>query len=306
MTYLYIALTVILWASAFVGIRVGLADYQPLELALFRYIVASAIMGIIAFLYGIRIPDRKDLFQILLAGLIGIAVYNIALNYGELTITAGEACFIINTAPLFTTLLAYAFLGENITRKFVIGLILSFIGVSLMVLRFDGEMFFRSGSLIVLIAAVAHAAYFVIQRPLLKKYRPIEVTSYAVWGGTVLMLPFGLGFVERLNSASFHSTASVVYLGVFPAAVAYLCWSSVLSKIRASRASSFLYSVPVVTLVIGFVWLREIPSSLSIAGGAIAIGGVAFANLKPQGHKTLIRKFTLRRNSLNAYDKRGH
>ena len=280
MIYLYIVLTVTLWASAFVGIRAGLADYQPLELALFRYVVASAIMGIIALINGIRIPDRRDLFPILSAGLVGIAVYNVALNYGELTVMAGEACFIINTAPLFTSLLAFVFLGENITPKFIVGLIISLLGVSLMALRFEEKTFLSHGSLIILIAAVAHAAYFVIQRPLLRKYRPIEFTSYAIWSGTVSMLPFGLGFLERLNHASLHSTISIVYLGIFPAAIAYLCWSFVLSKTTVSKASSFLYSVPVTTLVIGFFWLGEIPSGLSMAGGAIAIGGVAFANLK--------------------------
>ena len=306
MTYLLIAITVILWASAYVGIRAGLADYEPFELALFRYVVASAIMGIFALIFRIRVPSKEDLFQILLAGLIGIAIYNVALNYGELTITAGEACFIINTSPLFTVLFAYTFLNEAITHKFVIGMILSFIGVSLMVMRFDGQMFLRPGSLMVLIAAVSHAAYFVIQRPLLRKYRPIEVTSYAIWGGTVLMLPFGIGFFERVNTASFHSTVSVIYLGVFPAAIAYLSWSFVLSKTTASRASSYLYSVPVVTLAIGFVWLREIPSDLSIAGGAITIGGVAFANLKLPAYKALIHKSIFKRSPLNAHDKRSH
>lgn len=284
MVYFHITLTVILWASAFVGIRAGLSGFRPFELALFRYIVASVIMGLIALINGIRIPDKKDFPQIALTGFIGITFYNMALNYGEQTITAGEACFLINTAPLFTALLARAFLGEVITPRFIIGLLFSFAGVSLMVLRFDGEISFRFGSLIILMAAMAHASFFVIQRPLLKKYKPIEVVTYAIWSGTLFMLPFGWRFCYRLHTAGYHATAAVVYLGVFPAALAYFCWSSVLSRFEASKAASFLYSVPVVTLVIGFIWLREVPSPLSIAGGIIAIGGVALANIKRMAH----------------------
>ncbi len=273
-----IALTVTLWASAYVAIRIALNGYSPFELALLRYLTASVMMGIIAPFAGIRIPDRKDLLHILLTGIIGISVYNMALNYGELTITAGEACFIINTAPLFTVLFSFIFLKETISVKFIAGLFTSFIGVSLMALEFDRGIALKPGTLIVLLAAVAHAGFFVLQRPLLKRYRPIEVSSYAIWGGSLCLLPFGTGFIEQIPTAGLSATAAVVYLGIFPAAVANLCWSSVLKIIPAARAASFLYAVPVVTLCIGFLLLKEMPPPVSLAGGAIAIGGVFFAN----------------------------
>ena len=278
MSRIYIALTVTFWASAYVAIRIGLKGYGPFELALFRYIIASMTMGILAPIVGIRIPKKRDLFYILLTGIIGISVYNMALNYAELTITAGEACFIINTAPLFTLLFSYVFLGETISPRFVFGLLLSFIGVTLIAFRFDQTITFKSGTMLVFIAAVAHAAFFVLQGPLLKKYSPIEVTCYAIWGGSIFMLPFGLGFIEQLFSASFSATTAVIYLGIFPAAVANLCWSSVLKNIPAAQAASFLYVVPAATFCIGFVLIKELPASLSLAGGAIAIAGVAFAN----------------------------
>lgn len=278
MTRFHAALTVIFWASAYVAIRIGLKGYSPFELALFRYIIASMTMGILGPIVGIRIPNRTDLFYILLTGITGIGVYNMALNYAELTITAGEACFIINTAPLFTVLFSYAFLGETISLRFISGLFLSFIGVTLIAFQFDQSTTFKSGTLLVFIAAVAHAAFFVLQRPLLKKYSPIEVACYAIWCGTIFMLPFGTGFVEQIFSAGFSATAAVIYLGIFPAAVANLCWSSVLKKIPAARAASFLYAIPPVTLCLGFALIKEIPSSLCLAGGAMAIGGVAVAN----------------------------
>jgi drug/metabolite transporter (DMT)-like permease len=229
----------------------------------------------------VRVPDKKDLIKILVTGYTGISVYNIALNYGELSITAGEACFIVNTVPIFTALFAYFFLDEPIAPKFIFGLLLSFLGVFLIALGFAEGLSLRSGSLFILLAAIAQAVFFILQKPLLQKYKPIEVTSYAIWAGSVLMLPFGFSFLQKVSSASFQATASVIYLGVFPAAVAYLCWSAVLSKIPASKTSTFLYLAPVIAIVIGFVWLDKLPPSLiSVVGGILAIGGVIFVNLK--------------------------
>ncbi len=130
-----------------------------------------------------------------------------------------------------------------------------------MALEFDRGIALKPGTLIVLLAAVAHAGFFVLQRPLLKKYRPIEVSSYAIWGGTLCLLPFGTGFIGQIPTAGLSATAAVVYLGIFPAAFANLCWSSVLKIIPAARAASFLYAVPKVTLRIGFLLLKEMGSS---------------------------------------------
>lgn len=287
---IHILITIILWASAYVGIRIGLHSYGPFEMALFRYLVASASMAALAPVAGIRLPGRRDLGLILLTGAIGISVYNMALNYGERFITAGEACFIINTAPLFTALLACLFLKERLTPRFMLGLCTSFIGVTLIALRFESGLSFRAGTMMVLVAAVAHAAFFVLQRPLLKRYRPLEVTSYTIWSGTLCLLPFITGLPGQFRAADPGATLSVVYLGIFPAAVANFSWSRVLSKMAASQAASFLYAVPVVTLVIGFVLIREIPSPISIAGGILAIGGVAVGNAKLRFPKTHFSK----------------
>ncbi|MEW6491608.1 MAG: DMT family transporter [Cyanobacteriota bacterium] len=70
-----------------------------------------------------------------------------------------------------------------------------------------------------------------------------------------------------------------LYLGIFPVAIAYLYWSYVLSQIPAGRASSFLNIVPVLATVMGFIGLEELPTSISIFGGAIVILGVLIVNV---------------------------
>ncbi len=280
MAKIYSILVILFWASAFVGIRHAVLEYNPFELALFRYIVASITLLVVAIFKRIRLPSSKDLLRFFVTGIIGISVYNIALNYGELTTTAGDACFIVNTAPLFTTLMGFYFLKEKIRLNFVIGLLISFSGVTLIAISFSNGITLKAGSLYILVAAMAQALYFILQKPLLNRYKPMEVTCYCLWSGTIAMFPFGSSFFEKISSVSPECTITVIYLGIFPAAMAYLCWATVLSEVDASKAASFLYAVPVIVILIGWIGLKELPSAISLIGGSIAITGVMYANMK--------------------------
>jgi drug/metabolite transporter (DMT)-like permease len=84
--------------------------------------------------------------------------------------------------------------------------------------------------------------------------------------------------VEDLRRSSAAATLGAVYLGVFPGAVAYACWAYVLSRLPAGRATSSLYLVPPIAVIIGWLVLGERPGALALAGGAVALGGVALVN----------------------------
>jgi drug/metabolite transporter (DMT)-like permease len=103
-----LAVTTIFWASAFAGIRVGLEAYGPGQVALMRFLVASVVLAAYAAITRMRLPERRDLPAVFLAGFLAFTVYHVALNYGEVTVSAGAASILINTAPLFTALLAVA------------------------------------------------------------------------------------------------------------------------------------------------------------------------------------------------------
>jgi drug/metabolite transporter (DMT)-like permease len=118
---------------------------------------------------------------------------------------------------------------------------------------------------------------------MLGRYRPVEITTYAIWAGTLMLLPFGAGLYGQVRAASLGDTLAVVYLGVGPAALAYATWAVVLSHLPASRASSALFAVPVVAFLVGWVWLGEVPTVIDVAGGALAMGGVAVVNTLGRG-----------------------
>jgi drug/metabolite transporter (DMT)-like permease len=276
---LAVAVTVLSWASAFPMIRVGMRDLGPLELAAARFVVASVLA--LAWLAICRppLPTRGDAMRFLICGVIGISIYNGLLNQGERTVSAGAAAFIVNIAPILTAILATVFLGERFSTWGWGGALISFAGVGLIALGQPGGLAFGGGASLVAGAALCTASYFVLQRPLVRRYGALACTAYTLLAGALFLLPFLPGALPRLVAPGAASlTATVVALGVFPAAIGYAAWTYALGRFGAARAANFLYLVPPVAALIGFVALGESLSALTLVGGAIAILGVVIVN----------------------------
>ena len=275
-----IAVALLLWAAAFAGIRAGLVSYGPGQVALLRFGTASVVLGAYALLKRMRLPDARDLPTIALAGFLGITVYHVALNYGEQTVQAGAAALLISTSPVFTAMLSTRFLGERITTWGWIGVLTAFAGAVVIAFGQGGGVTFNADAVLILVAAVATSLYFIVSKPPLRRYSSIEFTSYAIWAGTVPMLVFLPGLLSQMQTALPASTAAVVFLGIFPGAIAYVAWGYALSKMPASVLSTFLYFQPVNATVIAWLWLKEVPSALSLLGGAVSLSGVVVVNTK--------------------------
>ena len=222
-TLAVLAFALVAWASAFAGIRAGLRAYSPANLAVLRFLVASLV-------------------------LVGISFYNLALNYGETRVTAGAASMLIASVPIWTALAARFWLHEKLTALGWCGVLVSFAGVVL-ISSGEGEGIRLSPqALIILAAAITSALYMILQKHYLGRYSALEFTAYSIWFGTALMLPFGNGLAHTLRYAPAPVTLAVVYLGIFPGALAYVAWAYVLSHGAAGRTTTLLYLIPIVAM----------------------------------------------------------
>lgn len=274
-TWIAVGVTLLFWSSAFAGIKAGLAGgFGAGQVVLLRFLSASAVFTFYALIRGVAVPRRQDVPKIAVLGLTGISLYHIALTFGELTVSAGVASLIIAVAPVFTAVVAAFALREKLTVWGWVGLLLGFAGVALITVDSGHVAGFTRGALLILVSAVATAFFFVYQKPLFARYRAIDLTAYFTWIGVLPMLVFLPGLLHQWPHASVAGKLACVYIGVFPAAIAYVAWAYALSTGRATTVSSTLYVNPLLAIGIAFVWLKEVPPLSALAGGAVALAGV--------------------------------
>ena len=268
--------TVVVWSSAFAGISVVLKEgvLGAGQVALLRFLVASATMLVAAIVTRMRMPKLKDVPRIALAALFGITFYHLGFTFGEMKVSAGAASLIIAAGPIWTALMAIAFLGERLNKWGWTGVLLAFSGVTAISFGEGGGFRLEPMALLILGASISTAIYFVLGKKPLRTYSSLEFTSYIIWFGTLPMLVFLPGLLSQLPDASVGSVWIVVFLGVFPGALAYFMWSYALARMPASATASFLYASPVLATFVAWLWQGTVPGVVTLAGGAAALAGV--------------------------------
>lgn len=282
--------TLFVWSSAFAGISVVVGPgggFGPGQVALLRFLIASATMGVAALVTRMRMPKREDLPRIALAAVFGITIYHLGFTFGETRVSASAASLIIASGPIWTALMAIAFLGEKLNRWGWAGVGLAFSGVAAISFGEGGGFRLEPMALLVLAASVSTAIYFVLSKRPLRTYSSLEFTSYIIWIGTVPMLVFLPGLLRQLPAAPLSSIGIVAFLGVFPGALAYFLWGYALARMPASTTASFLYAQPAIATFVAWVWQGTVPGTVTLAGGGLALVGVILVQTKGRAKSTV-------------------
>lgn len=281
MAYGAIILTLVFWSSSFVGIKYALEFFTPGGLAILRYLIASLVMILIApFLIPIsRIHlSKRHCIMFTIFGFLGVFAYHVGLNYGELTVTSATASFLVAQIPIATVLLNSVIFKESIKGLAIFGILLGLAG-TILILFAEGQNYQISiGVFWIIGAVIAESTYFILQKKAFEKFSLFEINFYTNIFGTILMLPFLSNAFVHGAPSTFSAWVVLIYLGIFPAAVAYFLWSFAIKKVGVVATTSSLYALPFFTLIIGFLALQEIPSIGVVFGGSLALIGAFFVH----------------------------
>ncbi|MCZ4554858.1 drug/metabolite transporter (DMT)-like permease [Rhodococcus sp. PvR044] len=278
--------TVVLWASAFVSIRSAGAAYSPGALALGRLLSGALVLGAVLLIRREGLPSRAAWRGIVVSGLLWFGVYMVALNWGEREVDAGTAAMIVNIGPILIALLGARFLGETLPPRLIAGMTVSFAGAIAVGLSMSGEGHSSVlGVLLCLLAAVAYAGGVVAQKPALSHGSALQITTFGCLVGAVACLPFAGQLVHEASRAPLSATLNMVYLGVFPTALAFTTWAYALARTTAGRMGATTYAVPALVVAMAWVFLGELPGLLTLAGGALCLAGVAVSRSRPKPSK---------------------
>ncbi len=274
--------TVVLWASAFVGIRSAGRDLSPGSLALGRLLVASAVLLLIAAIRRELVPRRLSDVRaaapaLILCGLLWFGAYNVALNAAERRVDAGTAAMLIGIGPILIAIVAGFALREGFPRGLLIGCATAFAGVVVIGVASSDGGSTTTGVVLCLAAAGAYAVAVVLQKSVIGRLTPLQTTLLCCVVATLALLPFAPQLARELGDAKTSAVGWVLYLGAFPTAIAFTTWAFALARTSAGKLGATTYLAPPISVLLGWLLLSESPPALALAGGALCLAGVAIA-----------------------------
>jgi len=275
-----ITVTMVLWASAFVGIRYSVEYFEPGSLALGRLLVGAIALAVVAAVKGIGWPPRAAWPGIASAGVFWFGLYMVALNWGERHADAGTAALVVGVGPILAAILAGVVLKEGLPVRLVVGLAIAFAGAAIVGLASSQGTSTTQGVLLCLLAAAGYAVGVVSQKPALKHASALQATTFGCAVGAVACLPFSGQLVHDVANAPTSATLSIVYLGLLPTALAFYTWAYALSHTTTGLLGATTYVVPAIVVLLSWLLLNEVPTLVAVAGGALCLVGVAVSRTK--------------------------
>jgi drug/metabolite transporter (DMT)-like permease len=273
----------VLWASAFVSIRSAGEHYSPGAMALGRLLAATAVLGAVLLVRRGGWPPRAAWPGIAGSGILWFGVYMVALNWGEQEVDAGTAAMVVNVGPVLIALLGGLLLKEGFPPRLMAGMAVSFAGAVVVGLSMSGGG--RAsvlGVLLCVVAAVTYALGVVLQKPALRHATALQVTTLGCAVGALACLPFAGQLVTEVAEAPLQATLNVVYLGLFPTALAFTTWAYALARTTAGRMGATTYIVPALVIAMSWVFLDEVPGWIAFLGGVLCLAGVAVSRSRPR------------------------
>ncbi len=275
---LWLAVLVLIWGVNFSVIKSAFDWISPMGFNALRFPVACVVLFLLLRRQGgtIVLP-APALRRIAALAMIGHFAYQVFFVYGLDVTLAGNAAVLLSTTPIWTTLLSARAGHEAITGKIWAAAVGTVAGVAMVTVGGADVVATGSGTylggLLMVSASIVWAVYTVGGRPLVREYGALPVTAWALWFGTLPILVVGLPGVLALDvtAAPVGFWARVLFAGALGIALAYLIWYQGVRTLGSARTSIFGNAIPVVALVVAWMWLDERPTGLQLLGAAVIL-----------------------------------
>jgi len=261
---------------------------HPVTVSLFRYALATAALTPLYLLERGRRPRvlRADLLALLLLGALGIALFSVCLTLGVSWSTASSGSLLVNSQPVFTTLLAPLMIREDFTPLRLLGALAGVAGVYLVVTgggAAEGILGRQhlTGNLILVGAAVSISLYTILLKPYVARYGGLLPTFLSMLAGSVVLLPAAIASTggRPLAGMSGSHFALLAYIGVVGTALVYPVFHRSLTAGGVVRAVGFKLLIPVFAVALSVLLLGERPGWRTLLGAAVVIGAVVLIQL---------------------------
>lgn len=283
-TLLRIAALAVMWGSSFFWIKLGLAAFSPVQLVLARLTLGAAVLLALCLLGRRRLPaDRRVWGHLAVAAFFHNALPFLLFAIGETTVDSGITGVLNSTTPLWVLVVA-PFLGvpNRMTATRVTGLVVGLAGILLIFAPWQASGLLSWGSLACMTAAASYGFAFAYEGRYLSG---TGLSPYALSGGQMLLatgflllvMPFGGLTTVHLSPLA---VSAVLVLGVGSTGIAFALNYQLLASEGAVAASVVGYLLPVVSVLLGAVFLHEQLSVRVILGMVVVLGGVALTRLQ--------------------------
>lgn len=267
----YAFLTVAIWSSAYVYTKVALLTFSATALGLLRCGVATLCLMTLLTFYRQLAVKWRHIPVFMLSGASGFSLYFIAFNTGSLSLNPTTASIIIALCPIISALLALVVFKEKLRTSQWLATLTAFSAVLFISLQ-EGSLLISQGIIWMLGAAALLALYNVIQRRMNRQISALQMTAYSFLFGTVMLLGYAPDALRELHDAPSGAIALVIYLGLFPGAVAYITWGKALSLAEnTGQVTNWMFLTPCLALLLEYVVTDSYPGKATLAGGSIIL-----------------------------------
>ncbi len=272
-------LTIIIWGTTFISTKILLADFKPMEILVYRFIIGFLILWT-ACPRRLKVKQRKQELTFAAAGLCGITLYYLLENIALTFTMASNVGVIISVAPFFTAILARLFVKseENLRANFYAGFALAMAGIIL--ISFNGATFELNptGDILAVLAAFVWACYSILTKKIGSYGYPVVLaTRRTFFYGVFFMIPTLFFFDFQTGLSRFYNITylfNIFYLGLGASALCFVTWNFAVKILGAVKTSIYIYMVPVITIVTSVLILAEPVTWISAVGALLAISGL--------------------------------